>query len=196
VKATPTDITLIERLRAGEVKAFDELYFLYHKAVFANIFRLVKKQEEAEELLQDVFTALWQKRATINAHQSVAGWLAVVSYHKAINHLNKRIQSVLIAHHIDPAEIANLPEITEEGFNIQLQVLNEAIEKLPLKKKQAFTLCKLEGKSYEEAATILGISPNTVKDHIVMATRFIKAYAMAQYPAATWSVIAILVATH
>jgi RNA polymerase sigma-70 factor (ECF subfamily) len=192
MKEKVTDIELIQSLNAGDAKAFDQLYFCYHKAVFANIIKLVKKQEEAEELLQDVFIALWQNRSKIDAQQSVAGWLAVVSYNKALNFLNKSIKAVLIANNVNPMEIADLPEIADPAFELQISLLNEAIEKLPLRKKQAFVLCKLEGKSYEEAAAILNISPNTIKEHIVLATKFIKSYAATKYSTSAISVIAFI----
>lgn len=190
---TLPETAIIENLNKGDIKAFDELYFTYHKIVFANIFKLVKKQEEAEELLQDVFIALWQNKSSINSAQCLAGWLSVVSHNKAINHLNKSIKSVLVDNNIDPLEIANFPEITETTFDIQLGLLNEAIDKLPSSKKAAFTMCKLQGKTYNEAATILGISPNTVKEHIVLATKFIKAYTSTQYPISDWQALSIIV---
>ncbi len=173
-----TQIELIKCLQLGDVQAFNKLYYEYYKIVFANIFKLVKDQSEAEEILQDVFVALWQNKDKINASQPLLGWLIVVSYNKSINFLEKRLQIKLTATSdnlpINQSEVINIEhEIVEQ----QLVIFNEAVENLPLRKRQAFILCKLEGKSYEEAANILGISSNTVKEHVHFALRLIKAYS-------------------
>ena len=194
MKQSVTEIALVEKLNEGNTAAFDELYFRYHKMVFANIYKLVKKQEEAEELLQDVFVALWHNRSKIDSHQALAGWLAVVGHNKAINHLQKNIKSILIEQNIDPIEIGDFSEMPDPALDLQLGLLNEAIGKLSPVKKQAFTLCKLEGKTYAQAASILNISPNTVKEHIVLATKFIKTYVAEQYAGPSLPAAVVIVA--
>jgi len=186
-----SELSIIKELNKGSVAAFDALYYQYHKAVFANIFKLVKKQEDAEDILQEVFTTLWLKRTQIHADKQLGAWLVVVSYNLSINFLNKQIKAVLQTKQTGFEEIADYPVADEpQLFEQQLQIINEAIEQLPLRKKQAFTLCKLQGKSYEEAAGILGISSYTVKEHLSAAIKYIKEYATTQHSSqAAWSII-------
>jgi len=183
------ETALIQSLNNGSKNAFDQLYFQYHKIVFANIFKFVKKQEEAEELLQDVFVALWENRKKINPQQSLLGWLTIVSHNKAINHLNRSVKNVLVQNGIMPIEIADLPEVSDAQFEFQLKALEDAISQLPPRKRDAFLLCKMQGKSYEEAASILGISTNTVKEHIKGASKFLKAYITLHHPTAALSML-------
>jgi RNA polymerase sigma-70 factor (ECF subfamily) len=191
VNQNTTDIELIKLLNQGNTLAFDALYFRYHKVIFANVLKFVKKQEEAEELLQDVFVALWQNKHKINSHQSILGWLTIVSHNKSINYLNKAVKLSLTQNGILPLEIADLPEINDPYFELQLKALEEAINQLPPKKKEVFLLCKLQGKTYEETATILGISVNTVKEHIKTASKFIKAYSTINNPSTSISLVVI-----
>lgn len=166
-----------------DVGAFDALYHKYHNAVFANIFKLIKQQEAAEDVLQDVFTALWVNRKKIDREKTVAGWLFVVSYNKAIKYLHRTVREKILF----PREAG--PDITEssdrerevEHVEYQFNLINEAIENLPPQKKRVFTLCKLEGMTYEEAARIMGISPHTVKEYLTAASKFVKAYSLKQY---------------
>ncbi len=175
------DIELTAALTRDDIGAFDALYHKYHNAVFANIFKLIKQQETAEDILQEVFASLWENRKKIDRERSVGGWLFVVSYNKAIKFLHKAVRERIgtleeTAHHT--AEETD----TEHGhLEYQCSLINEAIDNLSPKKKLVFTLCKLEGKTYEEAARETGISPHTVKEYVSAASKFVKAYSLREY---------------
>ena len=163
--------------------AFDALYHQYHAVVFANIFKLVRQQEAAEDILQDVFVALWENRHKMEPPHSVGGWLFVVSHNKAMKFLNKMVREKIQALE-ESTVIAQADEGTDgEQLRLEYQasLINEAIDNLSPKKRQVFTLCKLEGKSYEEAALETGISPHTVKEYVAIASKFVKAYSLHHY---------------
>jgi RNA polymerase sigma factor (sigma-70 family) len=161
-------------LRLGEVQAFDALYGKYHRLVYANIFKLVKEAEATEDILQEVFIALWENRLAIEAGQSVAGWLFVVSYNKSIAYLKRALRQSLIQIELG-AEI--YPDENEVSLkDRQLQLLEEAIQHLSTQKRRVFELCKLQGKTYEEAANELNISKHTVKEYLSLAITGIKEY--------------------
>ena len=67
-------------------------------------------------------------------------------------------------------------QLIETTFQAQLAMLQSAISELPFRKKQAFQLCKLEGKSYEEAGKILGISSGTVQEYVKTSSQAIRKY--------------------
>jgi RNA polymerase sigma-70 factor (family 1) len=165
----------------GDIRAFDDLYYKYHTAVFSNIFKLVRQQEAAEDILQDVFAALWENRGKMDRERSVAGWLFVVSHNKAIKFLAKKVKEKILVQEEAAAEIAEISDIGHQQVEYQYSLINEAIENLSPQKKIVFTLCKLEGKTYEEAAQTLGISPQTVKEYVGAALKFIRAYSLSRY---------------
>jgi RNA polymerase sigma factor (sigma-70 family) len=161
-------------LRLGEVQAFDALYGKYHRLVYSNIFKLVKEVQATEDILQEVFIALWENRLAIEAGQSVAGWLFVVSYNKSIAYLKRALRQSLIQTELG-AEI--YPEENEISLkDRQLRLLEEAIQHLSAQKRRVFELCKLQGKTYEEAANELNISKHTVKEYLSLAIAGIKEY--------------------
>jgi RNA polymerase sigma-70 factor (ECF subfamily) len=165
-------------LQLGDPQAFNKLYYEYYKIVFSNIFKLVKNQAEAEDILQDVFVALWQNRHRIDASQPLLNWLIVVSYNKSMNFLEKSIQIELTNTTNNlPINQSEVISIDHEIVEQQLVIFNEAVENLPTRKREAFILCKLEGKTYDEAAKILGISSNTVREHVHFALKLIKDYS-------------------
>lgn len=175
------DRKLSVALARDDISAFDILYHKYYNAVLANIFKLIKQQEAAEDVLQDVFAALWENRKKIDGEKSVGGWLFVVSHNKAIKFLHKKVREKILTREEMFGEIAEAPENEHDQAEYQSDLINEAIKNLPPQKKLVFTLCKLEGKTYQEAAQALGISPHTVKEYVRDALKFIKTYSLSQY---------------
>lgn len=154
-------------------KAFDILYWKYHQAVYANISKLIRDGEAARDILQDVFVTLWEKSHTMDANQSIAGWLFVVSYNKASTYLKKMLKESA-----RQSELQERTELVEEtGLSVkeeQFQLLEEALARLSVQKRKVFELCKMQGKTYDEAARDLNISKHTVKEYLSEAIEKIK----------------------
>lgn len=164
------DAELVVRLQQDEVSAFDTLYWKYHQAVYRNIFKFVKEQIVTEDILQEVFAKLWEKRKEINASQSVAGWLFVISFNLSVDYVRKRLREQTI--HKELLNLDGDDNYSLDRKNIyeeQYQLLEKAIAQLSPKKRKIVTLCKLEGKTYDEVAEELKISRNTVKEHLSVA---------------------------
>lgn len=174
----------IIRLKAGDVAAFDIIYEQYHNAVYANIYKMVKRQEFAEDILQEVFLSLWENKDKIKSDQSVGGWLFVVSFNKAASFLQKKINTSMtyVAGYESFDSLSAEPAIDESAYATQYAILKEAIETLSPRKKEVFNLCRFEGHSVQEAANILGVSPESVKDYLKQSTKLIKAYISSNYP--------------
>ena len=168
------ELRLLVQLSKGELSAFDSLYWHYQRAVYQNIFQLVRDTATAEDILQEVFLSLWEKRTTIRVDISLGGWLFVSSYNRAVNVLKKRLREQSAADLIRHAFGGNDSDelmIRE----MRLQELEEAIERLPGQKRKVFYLCKLKGYTYEEAARALNISRHTVKEYLSDAVHQIRA---------------------
>lgn len=167
------DKALVSLLHEGFNEGFDSLYWKYHQLIYLNVYKFVKNKEESQDILQDVFATLWESRQSIREEQSVSGWLFVISFNKSVNHIKKKIRhsaaedkviSLYHAHHED----------RDDSLDEHYQILNAAIRELSPQKQKVFTLCKLEGKSYEEAARQLNISRHTVKEYLSLAMYAVK----------------------
>lgn len=173
---------LVCRLKAGDMRAFNEIYRLYFHPVFNNAVKLTRDQAVAEDILQEVFITLWEKRATIDPERSLAGWLFVLCYNRSINILRRRLRESLVYRQL-PQPGESSPE-DEVKFGIQWNILENAMSRLSPQRRRVFELCKLQGKSYEEAATELHISKYTVKEYLSAAVVAIKEYSL-HHPEAT-----------
>lgn len=169
---------------AADLEQFDRLYHTYHQAVYANIFKMVSHSPCAEDILQEVFLALWENRRSLDAGK-VAGWLFVVSYNKSATYLKRKLKESSWLGTGDVAlagdlAVADAPD--EALFQLRLSAVEEAINHLPARKKEVFRLCRFEGKSYDEVAELLGISVLSVKDYLKQSTQFIRKYVSNHYP--------------
>ncbi|MCG2617491.1 sigma-70 family RNA polymerase sigma factor [Terrimonas sp. NA20] len=175
----PENIQLIEALRNSDQKIFQDLYDHYSEAIFNNIYKLIPQRDDAHDILQSVFLQLWESRLKLKEEQSVAGWLFTTSFYLSMTHLRSVARSRLKVLE-DDLEVADntYNDSTGELYTQKMALLNKAINELPSRKKMAFELCKIEGKTYKEAASILGIAEDTVKEYVKSATSTVKRYVM------------------
>lgn len=173
---------LLLRLKKGDTNAYLEIYNKYHPALYSYILRFLKIPELAEDVLQEVFLKLWEVRERIDPTQSFNAYLYKISRNSVLKSLKKiatedelRIQ---VSHHMHAA-------VEEADIKLQWQqyqqFLHAAIGQLPPQRQKVFILCRHESKKYEEVAAELGISRNTVKEHMVLAAKFLKEYFHRHY---------------
>ncbi len=178
---------LLSEIKSGDIDAFDMLYWECHKAVYANIFRLVKDQEAAKDILQEVFVALWIKRESLDAAVNLPGWLFTTSYRKSIDYLRIALVQPLGKDLLD--ELEDEAAHTDES---RYEAIQLAVSQLSPQKRKVFELCKLKGKTYEETAKELNISKHTVKEYLSAAILQIKEY-IHQLPKSAISIFLFLV---
>lgn len=163
-------------LASGSTAAFDNLYYRYYEAVRANIYKIVRDEDMADDILQEVYISLWDKREKFANYQKISGWLFVASYNRSMNYLRRRATERLRLSPLGPnkdyADDPGQTALQEE----QYRLLEEAIAQLPPQRRKVFELCRFGGKTYEQAAQELSISKNTVKDHLAYAGDNIRAY--------------------
>jgi RNA polymerase sigma-70 factor (ECF subfamily) len=166
--------------------AFDEIYHQYHNAVYSNICKLVRHATVAEDILQEVFISLWENRYKLEPDR-VAGWLFVTSYNKSIKYLKKKARenAVSLSDSAIYETIAPEEQVSEEWHQFRVSMIEDAVNHLPERKRQVFRLCRYEGKSPEEVAHIMNISPTSVSDYLKQANRFIKDYIFSNYAEAS-----------
>lgn len=166
---------LVPLISKGDREAFEEIYHRYHAALYRNILRFTKDTVATEDLVQDVFIRFWQKRSSIRADKSLAGWLFVISYHLSVNWLKHRLVETKAKQ-----ELALIPAESDSLFQYdrQMELLEQAILQLPPQKRKVLELCKLQGRSYKEAAREMNISTHTVKEYLSGAMKVVRDYSV------------------
>lgn len=163
------------RIAAGDEAAFQQLFHQYNKVLFPFIISLVKAQADAEEIVQDVFLKLWLNREKLTAIENPGGWLRTVTANAAYDHLQKMAgYEVLLSNFQRRQHGSEKPFWQELDARLNWEAVINQIRKLPLRQRQVLQLSRIEGLSRKEIARKLGISENTVRNHLADATLFLK----------------------
>jgi RNA polymerase sigma-70 factor (ECF subfamily) len=176
---TAVEYELLCRLANGDRDAFDTIYHQYFHSVYCNALKITRDRVAAEDVLQEVFTTLWEKREMISLEQPPGGWLFVLCYNKSINLLRKKMREARAYQQLQEQATNELPD--EMKYGKQWQILEDAMAQLSPQKRKVFELCKMQHKTYEEAASALRISKYTVKEYLSVAVSFLKEY-VHQHP--------------
>jgi len=177
MKVLKSDKELLQLIHDGDRVAFYQIYERYCKGLYAFVYTYTKLKEDAEEIVQEVFIKIWEKRGEINTHSSFRPFLFTVAYNATINLLKKRINEKKYVDYIKSTQqVENAPEIIDEIYFYELnEKVQKLLNKLTPRQKEIFLLSREKGLTHDEIAQKLNISLNTVKKHMVNTLAFLKA---------------------
>jgi len=165
---------LLNRVRCGDECAFEELYEMYKVPAVRFCNSIIKDIEESENLIQEVFIKVWDKKDRINPELNFNSYLFTIIRNRVYDYFKEVKKSDFVKERY----WQNIVEIQQTESDLKeeriLQV-SEAIKGLTEKRKAIIKLNYEEGKSYEEIASIMKISKNTVKNQLVKAKQIIRA---------------------
>lgn len=170
-----SDAELMRKIREDNMFAFDELYVRYSKRVFSFAFSIIKSVEESENILQDVFLNLWEKRHNVEKDSSVKYYIFTIAYNSAISIIRKKARDAQFFDYLNSLqELYQDPPSLELEYSELTKTLNNIIDHLPQRQKDIYNLHKVEGLKYHEIAQRLSISVNTIETHMSRALKTIK----------------------
>jgi RNA polymerase sigma-70 factor (ECF subfamily) len=156
-----TDL-FIEQLRKGNRAACQRLVSDYGPAVFQMVRRIVVRQEDAEEVWQDVFVKALQGIGSYDSRKaSLATWLSRIAYHESLNFMRKRQPDIVYMEDYDLSGIDESPE--EVAHDSQtVQALEQALAMLLPQEQAAITMFYYDNMSLADIAYVTGSIPSTV----------------------------------
>jgi RNA polymerase sigma-70 factor (ECF subfamily) len=177
------DVKLLQRFRNGDMEAFRKIYETFCDPLYRFAYSYLKESFETEEIIQDVFLKVWEKRAEVDVQKSFKSYLYRITVNKVFNELKHRI----VRQKYEQQAMRN-DQYTDETpeSSIQFHELNEKLEKLldelPAQQRTIFVMSRWKGLSNAEIAEQLNLSIRTVENQIYRATRFIKLHINDNYP--------------
>lgn len=161
------DGELLRRLANDEIEALDEAFARFWAPIVSYLMGLLKSREAAEDIAQDAFCRLWERRALLRSDGSLRGFLYQVARNMAISeHRSENVrQRALTALKLEPPTFAHI-EMQYDGLSGELK---RAIRSLPERRREILILHCIHGLTYKEIARLLGIAPQTVANQFSAA---------------------------
>jgi RNA polymerase sigma-70 factor (ECF subfamily) len=174
--ALHTDETLLSLISNDDKDAFTMLYRRYWEAMFLTAAKALRSQDDAADLVQDVFLSFWNRRHELSITGSLEAYLHTSIKYKVINYIEKNItRRDYLALLADMLVNYQPPDVEPQLQLKELQqVVQSAVDLMPGKMRTVYELSRKQHLSHKEIAERLGISDETVKKHIQHALQLIK----------------------
>jgi RNA polymerase sigma-70 factor (ECF subfamily) len=167
------DLSLIAAISAGNSRALEALYDRYSAIVYRMALRVVKSQELAEDIVQEVFWRVWRRSSSFERDRGkVAQWLFGIAHNLCIDELRRmRSRPVSVYEDVEHPLIQQLPDdridVAEAAWHSeQRRVISTALHQLPAAQRQAIELAYFSGLSHQEIATKLDRPLGTIKTRV------------------------------
>lgn len=169
--------SLILRLIEGGEDAFCELYATYKNRLIYFAMRFLKSREYAEDVFQDAFTVVWQSRRFINPDASFSSYLYTIMRNRILNQLRnaaneEKLKESILSQALDYTEDTK----REVMLNDLKSLISHALQQLTPRQREIFEMSREAQLSHKEIADKLGISVNTVQEHISTSLKLIRTY--------------------
>ncbi len=153
----------------------------YKEKVYSLAWQIVKLPFLAEDVMQDVFVSLWQKRASLIEIDNPPAYLQRITRNRSIDELRK-IQTEQNTKNALWEQLQQNQTIANASASRQLEgLINKAIEQLPPKRKEVFLMSRTTDMSYQAIADASGLSKNTVKTHLQLAMKEVREYLVKHH---------------
>lgn len=163
---------LVEQLKRGDEAAFKQIVDSYQNMVYNTCLSIVKSEEDAEDLAQEVFVQVYQSIGSFKGESKLSTWLYRIATTKSLDHERKKkrkkrfgfVKSIFG----DDAQVeVNPPDFNHPGVVLDKKenaaILLKAVDKLPENQKIAFILNKMEGLSYQEISEIMQTTVSAIE---------------------------------
>jgi len=184
------DFETKKQVKTGKPAAFKEVFRLLYPRMRGYCKLFIADDSDVEDVIQECFITLWEKRKSINPEKSIESFIFVILRNRCLNVLkSKKIEDRRVEiENLDVNELQYLYQLDfteKEDKSLEemlIESFKEAVDELPEKMKQVFVACKIHGKKQKEVAEELGISVKMIEKQISKAKLQIRDKLMKQYP--------------
>ena len=169
-----SDKEQIRRLKKGDIEAFNRIFYAYSSKLYHFAYGYLKSKEDAEEMVQEIFTKIWDKRSDIKEEFEFRSYLFSIAF----NYIKKHFRSkALINKYTEFATAINpASEQIQDDVNyasLKLMV-DQLVVRMPEKRRIVFIKSRFEGKNVKDISEEMNISQSTVENHLHQALRFLR----------------------
>lgn len=171
---------ILLKVAAGNELVYTQLVEKYWQKVVRHALSFVKSYPIAEELTQDVFVQIWNKREKLAEVNNFDNYLFIVSKNLIISHIRKKLIETDSLKGEKLQELFFNPDEQYE-FKELVEIINEGASLLQEPRRSVFLLSRMEGKDADYISEELGIATRTVRWHLLQALNFLRDHLHKQY---------------
>ena len=174
---------LLSALRFGNEGALRQIFDRHYPLLLSDIYRLIPDESTCQDLAQELFVDMWNKRESLDIHTSLRAYLRRSAVNKALNHIKatRRMQFEDTDDLGQLADTSSADSLRKEKQESLEDALHAAIGGLPEKCRVVFNLSRFEQLSHREIAEKLGISVKTIENQITKAMKMLRD-ALTKHP--------------
>jgi RNA polymerase sigma-70 factor (family 1) len=176
-RAQYTDHELFRLIAGGDEAAFAEIFRRYDRRIYPFVLKMIKTGTQAEEITHEIFIKLWRHRDRLTAIDQPEAYIFTIAARHTLDQIKKRLNESRMLQRLS-AVAPPAHNDTEESLLLKDKeaLVQQAIDLLPPQQKMVYLLSRQQGLSYEEIARQMGISANTVRNHLVKALQSMRGW--------------------
>ncbi|PTS95369.1 RNA polymerase subunit sigma-70 [Pedobacter sp. HMWF019] len=168
---------LLKKIAEGDELAFKHVFELYRNKIYAFVLRFVYSEADAEEIVQDTFFTLWQKRLRLTEVEHPRNYIYTIARHNTYHYLNqvakseKLVEQLWVLMQAECNSTEHIMDVRDSEMLIQ-----SALSHLSAQKREVFRMSREQGLSHDEIASMLSLSKSRVKNILVETLKYLKYY--------------------
>jgi RNA polymerase sigma-70 factor (ECF subfamily) len=167
----------VKNLKSGDIQAFNELFGYYGHRLYSFSYRYLRSESECEELVQEVFTRIWEKHSELKEDLSFRSYIFTIAFNIIRKYFRSRVQARTYSESL-MMEDFQLETSQKINFSSLKSRLDNLVSMLPVRRREIFIKSRMEGLSVKEIAGDMQISKKTVENQLTEALKFIRSHLM------------------
>jgi RNA polymerase sigma-70 factor (family 1) len=172
---TLSDMELLDLLKSGSQAAFKEIYARYWQPLYLHAYHMLGDEDEAQDIIQELFIAFWHKPESLSVHTSLKSFLYAATRNRVLNQIRKSKTNQnfiqLLGQGITEKDFKTVEDIDLKELT---RIIDEEVQKLPQRMREVFELSRKNFLTHKEIAAQLGTSEETVKKQISNSLRVLR----------------------
>ncbi|OFY54000.1 MAG: hypothetical protein A2Y87_01025 [Bacteroidetes bacterium RBG_13_46_8] len=165
----------VRNLKSGDIQAFNELFGYYGPRLYHFSYRYLRSEPECEELVQEVFTRVWERRSELKEDLSFRSYIFTIAFNIIRKYFRSRVQAKSY-YETKLMEDFQLETSQKINFNSLKSRLDNLVSMLPVRRREIFVKSRMEGLTVKEIAGDMKISTKTVENQLTEALKFIRSH--------------------
>ena len=171
---TNSDEELIRKLKKDDIDAFNQLFYTYSSKLYHFGYGYLKSKEDAEEMVQEIFSTIWDNRLKIKEEYQFRSYLFSIAFNYIKKYFRTKAVIKKYADHISSSKIeTGETEDKIEYASLKARV-DQLVDQMPEKRKAVFIKSRFEGKNAKDISVEMNINQSTVENHLNQALKFLR----------------------